>query len=142
MIYTLHNLITIVTGPEDGVYFFLLVFFVVILIVILLLHPTQLLCLRSHVLYMTGFCIRLAPAIGSGFLLVLKALINLLEYLVLHLACKAKLFRSFADSARWQVQVNLVNDLAQMTFHVGNDDCLGKALSIRLVTTVVLDLDV
>ena len=61
---------------------------------------------------------------------------------MLNLACKAKLFCSFADGARWQVQVNLVDDLAQMTFHVGNDDCLGKALTIRLVTTIVLNLDV
>ena len=115
-IYTLHYLITVVAGPEDGVFFFLLVFFVVILVFILLLHSTHLLCLGSHVLYMTRFCVWLAPAIGSAFLLVLKALIDLLEYLVFHLACKAKLFRSFADRARWQVQVNLINAKSLLTW--------------------------
>ena len=91
---------------------------------------------------MSRFCGKLAPAFTPALLFVLEALIDLLKNLVLYLACQAKLFGSLADRAGWQIQVNLVNDLAEMTLHVGNDDCLREALTIGLVPTVVLDLDV
>ena len=58
-------------------------------------------------------------AIYSVFLLVLEALVDLLEDLLLDLACKTKLLRCFRDGARWQVKVDLIDYLTEVTFHVG-----------------------
>ena len=59
---------------------------------------------------------------------------------MLNLTREAELLCSFANGTRWQVEVDLVNDLAQMALHVRDDDSFGQALAISLVSTVVLDL--
>lgn len=59
-----------------------------------------------------------------------------------YLASKSEFLRSFTDSARWQVQINLINDLTQVPLHVCNDDSLSKLLSISLIATIMFDLDV
>ena len=78
---------------------------------------------------------------ASNLLLVLHALVDLLQYLMLDLAGEAELLRGFADCTWGQVKVNLVNNLAQVSFHVGKDYSLREALPIGLVPTIVLDFD-
>ena len=61
---------------------------------------------------------------------------------MLNLASKSELFRGFTNSARGQVEVDLVDDLTKMTLHVRNNDRPGKLLSISLVSAIVFDLNV
>lgn len=55
---------------------------------------------------------------------------------------KSEFFRCLADGSRWQIEVDLVDDLTQMALHVRYDDRLCQLLSVSLVSTVVLYLDV
>ena len=66
------------------------------------------------------FRAKLADLFSTNFLLALHALIDLLEHLVLDLTSKAELFGGLADCARRQIEVYLVDDLAQMSFHVSD----------------------
>ncbi len=61
---------------------------------------------------------------------------------MLNLASKAELFGGFTDSTRGQIEVDLVDDLTKMTLHVRDNDRFGKLFSVRLVSTIMLDLDV
>ena len=81
-------------------------------------------------------------ALQGVLLLVLEALVDLLKDLMLDLAGEPVLFGRFRDGAWWQVQVDLVNHLAQVALHVRHNDGLGELLAVRLVAPVVLDLDV
>ena len=81
-------------------------------------------------------------ALECVLLLVLQALVYLLKDLVLDLPRQAVLLCSLRDGAGWQVKVNLVYDLAEVTFHVSHYNRLGELLPIRLIATVMLDLDV
>ncbi len=80
--------------------------------------------------------------IWFAFLSTLETFINLLQNLVLNLASKSELFGGFTDSARGQIEVDLVDDLTKMTLHVRDNDRLGKLLTVSLVSTIVFDLDV
>lgn len=66
------------------------------------------------------FRAKLADLFSTNFLLALHALIDLLEHLVLDLTSEAELFGGLADCARRQIEVYLVDDLAQMSFHVSD----------------------
>jgi len=93
----------------DFVIDFIIIVFVIIII--------------SHLLRLSRD--RLASLLNSILLLVLQALINLLQDLVFDLAGQPEFLGGLTDGARWKVEVDLVNDLTQMSFHVGNDDRLG-----------------
>lgn len=58
------------------------------------------------------------------------------------LTSQTEFFSCLADGARWQIEVDLVNDLTQMALHVRNNNRLGQLLPVSLVPAVVLYLDV
>lgn len=58
-----------------------------------------------------------------------------------YLSCEAILLRCLRNGTRWQVKVYLVNNLTQVTFHVGHYNRLGKLLSVSLIATVVFNLN-
>lgn len=74
-------------------------------------------------------------------LLILQTLIDLLEHLMLDLTGKSEFLGCLRDGPRWEIEVDLVYDLAQNALHVGQNDSLCQLLSIGLVTAIVLDLD-
>ena len=78
----------------------------------------------------------------AATLLVLQALVDLLKNLMLNLAGKSEFLGSLGDGPRWEIEVDLVDDLAQNAFHVGENDGLCQLLSIGLVSSIMLDLDV
>lgn len=60
----------------------------------------------------------------AATLLVLQALVDLLKNLMLNLAGKSEFLGSLGDGPRWEIEVDLVDDLAQNAFHVGENDGL------------------
>ena len=79
-------------------------------------------------------------ALERVLLLVLEALVDLLENLMLDLACQSIFLGCLRNRTRGQVKINLVNHLTKMTFHVCHDDGLGKLLSVCLVTSIMFYL--
>ena len=75
------------------------------------------------------------------FLFCLQPLVDLLKNLVFNLVIEAVLAGGLGYGARWQVQVDLVDDLGQMALHEGNDDGLGELLAIGLASAIMLRLD-
>lgn len=61
---------------------------------------------------------------------------------MLNLASQTEFLGSFADCTRRQIEIDLVNDLTKMTFHVRHNYCLRQAFSIGFIASVVLDLNV
>ena len=61
---------------------------------------------------------------------------------MLDLAGKAEFLGRLRNGARRQVEINLVNHLAQVTFHVRHNDRAGQLLPVSLIPAVVLDLNV
>ena len=75
------------------------------------------------------------------FLFRLQPLVDLLKNLVFNLVIEAVLPGGLGYGARWQVQVDLVDDLGQMALHEGNNDGLGELLAIGLASAIMLRLD-
>ena len=85
----------------------------------------------------------LAPqSFNSVFLLALQFLVDLFQNKLLHLASETKLFSGFRDGARWQVEIDRVDDAVDGPLHVGHNQRLGELFPVCLVPSIVLYLDV
>ena len=62
--------------------------------------------------------------------------------MILDRVAQSVLLRCFSDGARWQVEVDLVNDLSKIPLHESDYYGLGELLTICLAAAIVLDLNV